>query len=255
MNTTPDHPDFTALALGEHIHGTPAQVVIEALRTSVTARREAEDICATARQLSFVLKGQPPLRLDTARRQAILNADLAAVRARFAEEERAALTVVENASAPARAPRTWVYPTIAAAAVVGAAILVLQLIPGYTAPSQRSRPPVTEAGGNGVEPPEGNGKILVTPVAPRNRESAPPSRLRPPSPEVVNKLPVPITPPEKGVEFPAPPAPPAIVKDSPPALPPLPPAGSKPPASPGVQPKLDNGYRDFATPPPVKGRK
>ena len=30
MNTTPDHPDFTALALGEHIHGNPARAVLDA---------------------------------------------------------------------------------------------------------------------------------------------------------------------------------------------------------------------------------
>ena len=88
MNTTPDHPDFTALALGEHIHGAPARAVLDALRTSVAARQEAEQLRDTAAKLSLVLKGQPPQRLDNKRRNAIFNADIAALKERFAAEER-----------------------------------------------------------------------------------------------------------------------------------------------------------------------
>src|SRR5688572_10233334 len=90
MNTSPDHPDFTALALGEHMHGTPAQAVIDALRTSVAARNEADQIRSTAQRLAFALKGERPERLDAERRHAILTADPAAVRARFAAEDAAA---------------------------------------------------------------------------------------------------------------------------------------------------------------------
>jgi hypothetical protein len=168
MNTSPDHPDFTALALGEHIHGTPAQAVIEALRTSVAARSEAEQIQTTARHLSFALKGQPPLRLDAERRNAILNADLDAVRTRFEEEERTALEF-EPVRAAARRGRTWVYPTLAAAAVAAAAFFVLRLLPGYTPPSQRPQGSVAE-----VEP--GTGIINVTPpsrITPAKRVTDP----------------------------------------------------------------------------------
>lgn len=213
MNTSPDHPDFTALALGEHIHGTPAQAVLEALRTSVSARHEAEQIRRTAQSLAFVLKGQPPQRLDEARRQAIFKANPAAVRARFAAEDQ--LSFKEEPAAPApRAPRTWVYPTAAAAAVTVAAIMVMRLIPGYTAPPRREAPPVAESD------PEPTGKIMVTTPA-----TGAPGRERvsvnPPAPAIVNqesKLP----PPEKGLDLPAPPAPPpAVVRETPPARPDL----------------------------------
>lgn len=254
MSTSPDHPDFTALALGEHIHGAPAQAVLEALRTSVSARAEAEQICNTARHLSLILKGQPPLRLDAARRNAILQADPAEIRARFAREEAAAPVpaVIEPPKKPAR---TWVYPTLAAAAVAGAVVLVLHLLPGYT-------PGAPQRGGNGgslagsTEPPVENGIIMITPAPAVPKEPAPPARRRQTAPEVVQKPGAPLMPPpDKGVDLPpALPPPPAIVQETPPSHPPLP-APAPPAVQPQPAPKKDNAYRDFATPQAPRGKK
>ena len=252
MNTSPDHPDFTALALGEHIHGAPAQAVLEALRTSVTARREAEEICTTARQLSFMLKGQPPLRLDSARRSAILNADPAAIRARFAEEDRIAAVAAPPAPV-VRPSRTWVYPTIAAAAVAVAAVMVLKLLPGYSTPSRAGKPPVADAADGDPLP---NGKILVTPVQPRSRESTPPPSRRPRAPEVVNKPSGTVGAPVRGPELPLPVQPPAMVKESPPVPPPLPVPASRPqPVPSGAPPGADRGLLDYTAPPSKKAGK
>ncbi len=214
MNTSPDHPDFTALALGEHIHGTPAQAVIEALRSSVAARSEADQIRATGNQLAFVLKGQPPLRLDDARRNAIFTADIAKVRARFAEEDRAALAI-EPPAPVGRAPRTWVYPTLAAAAVAMAAIMVMKFLPGATASSQPNPAPVVQTDD------ELTGQLIVVPAPTQSpgRERTPgPSR----APAVVDhevKPPLP----QKGQELsPAPKPPSHLVRESPPAIPQIP---------------------------------
>ena len=160
MNTSPDHPDFTALALGEHIHGTPALTVIEALRTSVAARSEADRIRATGNQLAFALKGQPPLRLDDARRNAIFTADVAAVRARFALEERLALAG-EPVTPVERAPRTWIYPTLAAAAVAVAAIMVMKFLPGAAASAPPGPAPMAQSDE------ELNGRVIVVPAVPK----------------------------------------------------------------------------------------
>ena len=252
MNTSPDHPDFTALALGEHIHGTPAQAVLEALRTSVAARHEAEQIRTTAGQLAFALKGLPPLRLDDARRNEVLKADIAAVRARFAEEDRAALAD-EPAPVVPRPPRTWIYTTAAAAAVAAAAIVVMKFLPGYTLPSQRNLTPVVENN------PEQTGQVNVTPVVPQD-----PVRQRPqvpaPAPTVVDHAIEPPLP-DAGQELPAtqhrsPPPPLPIVKGPTPVIPPLP--APRSPASPSLPPeaidpssvkrKIDPGR--LAVPPP-----
>ncbi len=253
MNTSPDHPDFTALALGEHIHGTPARTVLEALRTSVSARHEAEKIRATAGQLAFALKGQPPLRLDDARRNAVLDADIAAVRARFAEEDRAALAD-EPAPVVPRPPRPWIYTTAAAAAVAAAAIVVMKFLPGYTLPSQRNSPPVVDSD------PAPTGKLIVTPDVPKTpvRER---SRGPAPAPSVVDHAVEPLLP-DKGQELPATrhPDPPPIVKGTTPVIPPiprphLPSTPSLPPEAidpSAVKRKYDPG--SLAVPPPPKQR-
>ena len=249
MNTSPDHPDFTALALGEHIHGTPARAVLDALRTSVAARNEAEQIRATAHCLTFALKGQPPLRLDAVRRHAVLHADIAAVRVRFAAEDRAAFT---EAPAPSveRQPRTWVYPTLAAAAVSAAAIMVMKFLPATASPSQPNTPPVVRTDD------EPTGRVMVVPPAPdspaRGRTLVPA-----PVPAVVDHAVKPPLP-DKGRELP-----PAgelsspVVKEDPPTIPPMPaphlPATLSPPrdvAPPpaGLSPAKKTDPGSFATP-------
>lgn len=252
MNTSPDHPDFTALALGEHIHGTPAQAVIEALRTSVAARNEADQIRATGNHLAFVLKGQPPLRLDDARRNAIFTADIAAVRARFAEEDRSALAD-EPAMPVERTPHTWIYPTLAAAAVAVAAVMVMKFLPGATASSSTITAPVVQTND------EQGGGVIVVPAAPQN-----PSRERKPGPApgpaVVEQESRPSMP-EKGLELIQAPKPPAhIVRESPPAIPPIPaphaPASNSPPPE-AVDPLAVKRRPDpdkIAVPPPKRGK-
>jgi hypothetical protein len=212
MNTSPDHPDFTALALGEHIHGTPAQAVLEALRTSVAARVEAEQIQLTARQLAFALKGQPPQRLDAARRNDVLTADAAAVRARFEEEELAAFETEPLATA-ARSRPGWVYPTLAAAAVAAVAFVALRLLPGYTPPSQRGGDPVTEVA------PAGSGVINVTP--PKTPRTRVPDPVRTPASMAAAQEPSP-QPPPQGSELPSPAGSVEFIKEVPPQFPALP---------------------------------
>jgi hypothetical protein len=206
MNTSPDHPDFTALALGEHIHGTPAQAVLEALRTSVAARVEAGQIQTTARHLAFALKGLPPLRLDAARRNDVLSADPEAVLARFEAEE---LNAVEEVTvAPPRRHRpSWIFPTLAAAGVAAAVFVALRMLPGYVPPSQRVALPDEHPGG----------KIMVTPQ--RQQGIQVPNPGRTPAPLTVQQDPVPQPPPQSS-ELPAPQEPAsAVVKEAPPQFP------------------------------------
>ncbi len=252
MNTSPDHPDFTALALGEHINGIPAQAVLDALRTSVSARHEADQIRATANQLAFVLKGQPPVRLDDARRNAIFNADVAAVRARFSAEDCAALAE-EPGPVVERAPRTWIYPTLAAAAVAVAAIIVMKFLPS-PADVQKEAPPIA------TENDEPTGRIMVespTPNSPvRERNQGP--GIGPVIVEQGVKPPLP----DKGPALsPANEPPVQVVKEAPPPRPlvpsPLVP-NSPPPESdtppPGISPPTKILPGSFATPPKTPGK-
>ena len=252
MNTSPDHPDFTALALGEHINGIPAQAVLDALRTSVSARNEAEQIRATANRLAFVLKGRPPVRLDDARRNAIFNADVAAVRARFSAEDRAALAE-EPAPVVERAPRTWIYPTLAAAAVVVAAVIVMKFLPS-PADVQPKAPPVA------AENDEPTGRIMVespTPNGPvRERNQGP--GVAPAMVEHEVKPPLP----DKGPALsPANEPPVQVVKETPPPrlLIPAPQPANAPPSEsgtppPGISPPTKILPGSFATPPKTPGK-
>ena len=252
MNTSPDHPDFTALALGEHINGIPAQAVLDALRTSVSARNEAEQIRATANQLAFVLKGQPPVRLNDARRSAIFNADVTAVRARFAAEDRAAVAE-EPVPVVARAPRTWIYPTLAAAAVAVAAIIVMKFLPA-PADVQPKAPPVAK------ESDEPTGRVMVVAPIPKSpvRERSHAPGVAPAMVEHAVKLP----PPDKGQETsPANEPPVQVVKEVPlpsPVIPSPQPPNSPPPEAgtppPGVSPPIKILPGSFATPPKTPGK-
>lgn len=243
MNT-PDHPDFTALALGEHIHGTPARAVLDALRTSVSARQEAEQIRDTAARLSFVLKGQPPQRLDSKRRNAILNADIAAVRARFAAEDREE-EETETAPPVVRRPqRQWLYPAAAAAAVVAAAVVVLRLLPGSGPAIAPQQPKAGLAQQNGDEDP--GGRVFMS--------SADPAATRAPArgtPAIAIAVkPQAVAPPSPGSPGPAPqpPTPAELVKQ-------LPPAEVAPAVeTPLTKPPYRHDPKDWAGPPRVKSK-
>jgi hypothetical protein len=235
MNT-PDHPDFTALALGEHIHGTPARAVLDALRTSVAARQEAEHIRVTAAKLSLVLKGQPPQRLDHRRRNEVLHADAAAVRARFLAEERAEAAEIEFIPPPVvRRRRTWVTPALSSAAVAAAAVLILKLLPagGSAGPSTA---PVT------AESDDPSGRILVQPVRAEGPLSSVPGA--PALPEIAAHSPP--VPPQETPAAPTAELPAEVLPQPPPAKagPVLEPLPTRPPWRPNP--------RDYAAPPRVK---
>ncbi len=238
MNT-PDHPDFTALALGEHIHGMPARAVLDALRTSVAARQEAEQIRVTAARLSFVLKGQPPQRLDHRRRNEVLHADVAAVRARFVAEARAEEAEIEFTPPPVvRRRRAWVTPALASAAVVTAAVLVLRLLPVGTSPGTQVR------AGTAPEA-DPAGRVMVTPV-PSTVAGSPSPGIRK-MPEVI---------------LPGTPVPPQINPVTPPAEvpavalePPAPAEKPEPVAEPlPTRPPWRPNPRDYAAPPRTPGK-
>jgi hypothetical protein len=165
MKSPADHPDFTAMAIGEHIDGTPPQAVLDALHQNPAARREADAIRSTAQRLSSALGSSGSHSLDSAARLAILNADPAAVRARFATE-----SSTQPASSPATTrprPRhdrySWVVPTAAAAAVVIAGWFFLN----NTRIRQRSGNPSAQD-----ENPEPTGFVRATPPD----KSSPPQR-------------------------------------------------------------------------------
>jgi hypothetical protein len=165
MKSPADHPDFTAMAIGEHIDGTPPQAVLDALHQNPAARREADAIRSTAQRLSSALGSSGSHSLDSAARLAILNADPAAVRARFAAE-----SSPQPASSPATTrprPRhdrySWVVPTAAAAAVVIAGWFFLN----NTRIRQRSGNPSAQD-----ENPEPTGFVRATPPD----KSSPPQR-------------------------------------------------------------------------------
>ena len=160
MKSPADHPVFTAMALGEHIDGTPPQAVLDALHQNPAARREADAIRSTAQRLSSALGASGSANLDPAARLAILNADPAAVRARFAAE-----SSPQPATTPASTPATtrprprhdrysWVVPTAAAAAVVIAGWFFLN----NTRIRQRSNNPSAQD-----ENPEPTGFVRATP--------------------------------------------------------------------------------------------
>jgi len=215
--------------------------VIDALRTSVAARNEADQIRGTAQRLACALKGEQPLRLGAERRHAIFTADPAAVRARFAAED--AASFIEEPVLPAvRVPRKWVSPTLAAAAVAAAAFFVMRLLPGLTMPSPKDPGPVAET--------EPTGQIMVNP--PRTTTGPDKSRVRPPGPSIVGNDGVP--PPGKGTDLPRVEDPSSLVQEVPPAVPgpreviPPPPSGN-PPQRP------DPRNFDYATPIVPKVRK
>jgi len=156
MKSPADHPDFTAMAIGEHIDGTPPQAVLDALHQNPAARREADAIRSTAQRLSSTLGSSGSHSLDSAARLAILNADPAAVRARFAAESspQSASTPANTRPRPRHDRYSWVVPTAAAAAVVIAGWFFLN----NTRIRQRSNNPSAQD-----ENPEPTGFVRATP--------------------------------------------------------------------------------------------
>jgi len=234
MNTTPDHPDFTALALGEHIHGAPARAVLDALRTSVAARQEAELLRDTAATLALVLKGQPPQRLDSKRRNAVFNADVDALRTRFTAEE---LEEEAAEAAPPPIPRrqkTWIYPAAAVAAIVAVTVTLLNVLPGGERPQRKPATATVDSDGDPL------GRIIVSPVGPAS-PSAVPGRKEPPVVAIQEKP----APPEVPADVPAPPHSPATDLAQKPDAPAVTPV----PESPRHKPAYVPNPKDYTSPP------
>ena len=226
MTSPADHPDFTAMAIGEHIDGTPPQAVLAALHQNPAARREADAIRSTAQRLSSALGSSGSHSLDSAARLAILNADPAAVRARFAAE-----SSPQPASSPATTrprPRhdrySWVVPTAAAAAVVIAGWFFLN----NTRIRQRSNNPSAQD-----ENPEPTGFVRATPPdksSPTQRRNIPRHTPGAVTTEIVADPAIPA--PGSSSQLPVMPAPAVANED--PARSPMPqlPKSATPPANP-----------------------
>jgi hypothetical protein len=183
-----------------------------------------------------VLTGQPVTRLDSARRNAIFNADVAAVRARFAAEEAAALAegpVLLPDAAPVRRRRSWVLPAAAAAVLAISATAALKLFSGQPQTPREVPVAVSEK----PLPPEEKVNIAIAPPA------APGVKPHQAPPQVIVKSTAPALPPlsPPPAVAQAPVVPPALVQQ------PVVPAEPKPEAA-SVPPALKEPVPDFATP-------
>jgi hypothetical protein len=238
MNTTPDHPDFTALALGEHILGSPSPAVTDALRSSVSARQEMEQIRITAKQLSLVLKGQRVTRLDAARRNAVLHADPAVVRARFAAEAAVAQTdtvlLLQRPVAPVKRRKSWFIPAAAAALLAACSVAAIKWLPSSRSSAEE------QSLANKATPARSADKVEITVAAPEG--SARPRPVVPPAPLHTVKNHAPSAPVLRQLNFPAPaPFAPDAVAHQPPVEP-------ENEAAPAQPPAFAEPLGDFATP-------
>lgn len=121
MHPSSDHPDFTALALGEHLHGTPEPEILKALRSAPSGPSEAEAVRRTAKRLAAALHSEPLPAPDPTLRAAILAATPESLAQRFS-----------GSSPPSTRPRQhtrslpWLRPLAACAAITLATTLFLQ---------------------------------------------------------------------------------------------------------------------------------
>jgi hypothetical protein len=177
MHPSSDHPDFTALALGEHLHGAPEPDVLEALRAVPTGPAEADAVRRTALRLAAALRSEPLPAPDPALRHAILAATPDSLGQQFAREMPATRRTAQRPR-----PFPWLRPLAACAAVALAAFLFLQ----------RQRP---AAGPSGSDPApefaEPTGFVRSTPLPkpiPANRKRPDPAA---PLQNVARQLPEP----------------------------------------------------------------
>jgi len=149
MHPSSDHPDFTALALGEHLHGAPEPQVLKALRTPPTGPAEAEAVRRTAERLAAALHSEPLPAPDPSLRAAILAATPESLAQRFAG------TPSHASPTPRRTrPLPWLRPLAACAALTLASALFLQ----------RQRPQATPADNPTAEFTEPTGFVRSTPL-------------------------------------------------------------------------------------------
>ena len=108
MHPSSDHPDFTALALGEHLHGAPEPEILQALRSAPTGPAEAEAVRRTAARLAAALHREPLPAPDPTLRAAILAATPESLAQRFA-----GTSPPTTRTNPRTRPRPWLRPLAA----------------------------------------------------------------------------------------------------------------------------------------------
>jgi len=121
MHPSSDHPDFTALALGEHLHGAPEPEILKALRSAPTGPAEAQAVRRTAERLAAAFQSEPLPAPDPALRAAILAATPESLAERFAVRTPPATRPHQRTR-----PLPWLRPLAACAAVILAATLLIQ---------------------------------------------------------------------------------------------------------------------------------
>ena len=194
MNTPVDHPEFTALAIGETIDPTVAREISAALRQDTAARQEAAELHAAAASLRQALMREAQPGLDEVRRRRVLEATPGqALELLGAGEEEAVADVVplrfsRNHPAPSQA-RIWL--GVAAGAAVF--IMVARLIPTGKSPIKPEVDPMADAvrlstpgkvnGGAGRVGPAELPSIVTAPAVPASPESERSAPL-PPLPRV-----------------------------------------------------------------------
>ncbi|MFN5961004.1 MAG: hypothetical protein ACK5CW_05945, partial [Verrucomicrobiota bacterium] len=187
MHPSSDHPDFTALALGEHLHGAPEPEILQALRSAPTGPAEAEAVRRTAERLAAAFHREPLPAPDPTLRAVILAATPESLAQRFAGTSPP--TTRTN-----RRTRPWLRPLAACAAITLATTLFLQ----------RQRPqanPSNPAGNPSAEFTEPTGFVRSTPL-PRPSPAQP--RKRPDSAAPLNNVASPIPQPSASTPKPAP---------------------------------------------------
>jgi hypothetical protein len=180
MHPSSDHPDFTALALGEHLHGAPEPEILQALRSAPTGPAEAEAVRRTAERLAAAFHREPLTAPDPTLRAAILAATPESLAQRFA-----GTSIPTTRTNRRTRPRPWLRSLAACAAVTLATSLFLQRQRPQTTPSNPAGDPSAEF----TEP---TGFVRSTPL-PRPSPAQP--RKRPdsaaPLKNVASKLPQP----------------------------------------------------------------
>lgn len=259
MSPSPDHPQFTANALGE-IPPSGRAAFEAGLRRSPEHRAEAAGIRRAADRLTAALKSEPALHLTPAQRVAVLDPASAQRIAALDSVSAQRIPVLDPASGPATpvgksaaaaparrgARPAWVGPTLATTGIAAAIVLGLNVFSG-----------VRPGGASGEKSPQGIPTVAIQPV--KSSHPATPAGTHAPNPVLVNAgatpgqpLPLPMPMPQPMPVLPGTQAvPPVKTWDSlavqPPVLPPVSPtrSGETAPAQPR-EPKAPAG--EYASP-------
>ncbi len=190
MSHSIDHPDFTALAIGESIGSAPAQALTDTLRGSVAARHEADSIHTTAENLRAALQRQTHPGLDESRRNLVLNVTRSEAIERLGTDDKEdsgiGKTVPMREQASPSPFRIWA----GVAAAVAVTVTILKLIPAGGPTKPMATPDeLTDAV-----------RLFPSPPQPLPHRAQPPQQIIP----AINPQK------EQLVEIPAPPPPPVL---------------------------------------------